>query len=235
MIVVLYKGMKTKTSIRKDNTNQAGCTDFKTVSPFTSYKGKSIMKNLKSVFTGIIISVVSISTHAMTRDDSLDEPVSLSQVNMSGPRFGITGVIAGDQFANELHNHGVENLYTQFGWHFEFLVRPVEDPVAPALVFEAVPLLGALEAGTIIPSVSLLVGIRFSNGVEFGMGPNISITPNALYSSMVLAGGVNFNYHGVKIPATIAVVKGKGGYCISTLVGYGIIKSKKRIEPVASY
>ena len=72
---------------------------------------------------------------------------------------------------------------SQFGWQFEKQFYTRDSGVAA--VNEWVVLLGGLDQGVALPSVSWLVGLRTREGAEFGIGPNI--TPAGV--ALALAGG----------------------------------------------
>jgi hypothetical protein len=176
--------------------------------------------------------VLVLGLVAMARADEQDTVVSLSKMNISGPRFGLTYVnsFGGGDFAAQLKQRNIRNAYSEFGWHFEFKVAPEGN--TPSFVFEIVPLIGALEYGVAIPSVTVPMGIRLPNGFEFGIGPNVILGYPSFSSSIVLAAGKTFSFHGVGIPVNVALASGKGGYAISCLAGYAIVKSKKKLEPI---
>jgi hypothetical protein len=56
-----------------------------------------------------------------------------------------------------------------------------------------------------LPSVSWLVGVRARNGLEFGVGPNLSVAGGAL----VATAGVTFRAGALNIPINLAVVPSK--------------------------
>ena len=82
-------------------------------------------------------------------------------------------------------------------------------------MFEFVPMIGGLDIGKFIPSVSALVGIRAKNGFEFGAGPNLSIyygkdftggSSSSANLGIVLATGMSVKSGNVYFPINIAVV-----------------------------
>jgi hypothetical protein len=76
------------------------------------------------------------------------------------------------------------------------------------------------------------MGIRLPNGLEFGLGPNIVLGNPSITGSVVLAIGKTFNYRGIGIPLNVALAAGKGGYAVSCLAGYAIVKRKKKVDPI---
>lgn len=138
-----------------------------------------------------------------------DEPVHLS-----GPRLGFTVLTDGALGrARELSND-LNPFLTQFGWQFES--RLFRMPNGVSGLVELVPLVGGLEQGKFVPSVSGLLGIRGPKGLEFGLGPNLS----PVGGDIVLALGTSFRANGVNFPVNLAVVPGHGGARISLLFGF---------------
>jgi|GEM_PF-679836 hypothetical protein len=180
----------------------------------------------------LILLVCSLVLVAEANDD--DTVVSLSKMNISGPRFGLTGVspYGGGTFAQQLKQHGIHDVYSEFGWHFELKIAPEGN--TPSFVLEFIPLIGAVEYATPIPSVTMPMGIRLPNGFEFGIGPNVVLGFPSLTSSIVLAVGKTFNYRGIGIPVNVALASGKGGYALSCLAGYALVKRKRKVEPTVS-
>ena len=62
-----------------------------------------------------------------------------------------------------------------------------------------------MEQGLFLPSVSSMVGARTSNGVEFAMGPNLSLGGIA----MVFGLGYNFKSGDLNMPVNIGFVPGR--------------------------
>jgi hypothetical protein len=150
---------------------------------------------------------------------------SFSQRNLSGPRLGITFVAGGRKLANELKSRHIGNVLSQFGWHFEYQIVP--EGGGPSFVVEAVPLVAAVEYGTLVPSGSLVMGIRFPNGFEFGLGPNVLVggKEKPVHTALVAAVGKSFNYGGVSIPLNLVCVTSPEGNRFSLIFGYAITKT----------
>ena len=148
-------------------------------------------------------------SNAAPDDAVLDEPIHLD-----GPRVGFTVLAGGvlDKAREELP--GLSPFLTQFGWQFES--RLFRMPNGVSGLVELVPLIGGLEQGKFIPSVSGLLGVRGAKGFEFGLGPNV--TP--LGANLVLALGTSFRSNGINFPVNLAVVPGNGGARLSLLVGF---------------
>ena len=85
-------------------------------------------------------------------------------------------------------------VVSQFGWQFEKQFFSTQH--GPTAVTECVLLLGGLEQGVALPSLSWLVGIRTTKGAEFGVGPNI--TPVGV--ALAVAAGVTFRAGVLNVP-----------------------------------
>jgi hypothetical protein len=143
-------------------------------------------------------------------------PPRLKTVGLSGPRFGITAL--SDGIVEKLSERSIDvgSSITQFGWQFEKQFYSRDS--GPAVVNEWVFLLGGLEQGYTLPSLSWVVGLRSRNGAEFGLGPNI--TPAGV--ALALAGGVTLRSGGLNVPVTFAVVPSKAGTRVSMLTGFSL-------------
>ena len=144
--------------------------------------------------------VVAMSTTAFAQQSAgaLDR-----QIELSGPRVGVTFLSAG--IVDKLDDRGFEvgSLVTQFGWQFERRFHTSEN--GPTFVTEWVLLVGGTEQGVFFPSASWLVGIRTRKGVEFAVGPNL--TPAGV--ALAAAAGITFRAGGMNIPVNLAVVPSK--------------------------
>ena len=105
---------------------------------------------------------------------------------------------------------------SQFGWQFEKQFYGQGSPVA--MVTEWVALLGGLDQGVALPSLSWMVGVRTREGAEFGIGPNVTPAGTAL----VLAGGVTFRAGAMNVPLNIAFVPSRAGARVSILSGFSL-------------
>ena len=70
---------------------------------------------------------------------------------------------------------------------------------------EWVFLVGGMEQGLFLPSVSSLFGMRFNSGFEAAFGPNLSLTG----AGMVLAVGHTIKTDQLNIPVNLSFVPGK--------------------------
>ena len=107
-------------------------------------------------------------------------------------------------------------VITQFGWQFEKQFFGKQG--GPTAVNEAVVLLGGLDQGVAIPSLSWLVGVRATDGTEVGVGPDL--TPAGV--ALVLAAGKTFRAGVLNVPVNIAVVPSRLGMRVSLLTGFSL-------------
>ncbi|MBF8963766.1 hypothetical protein I0P70_10940 [Pontibacter sp. FD36] len=136
-------------------------------------------------------------------------------LKLGGPRLGFT--VLSQKYIDHISNDydtNVNAFMTQFGWQFETRVFTLENGTSG--LFEFVPLIGGLEQGKFLPSLSALVGIRGAKGLEFGLGPNVSLGG----AGIVLAVGTNFQSQGVNFPVNFAVAPSKDGARFSLLFGF---------------
>jgi len=145
------------------------------------------------------------------------ERVVNRRVSLAGPRFGLT--FLSDGILKKLRDDyeiDITPVVSQFGWQFErqFTVREN----GPTALNEWVLLVGGLEQGVVIPSLTWLVGIRTFDGTEFGLGPNL--TPAGV--SLALAYGTTFRMGDLNVPMNVAVVPSRSGVRVSFLTGWNI-------------
>jgi hypothetical protein len=130
-------------------------------------------------------------------------PVPTKPLSLSGPRFGVT--VLSDSIVDKLQDEdiSISPVITQFGWQFEKQFNTSAN--GTSLVTEWVLLAGGVEQGVFLPSVSWLVGARTRSGLEFGIGPNLSVAGAALAATA----GMTFHAGGLNIPVNLAVVPSK--------------------------
>lgn len=143
-------------------------------------------------------------------------PPLAKTANLAGPRFGVTSLSDGVVAKLQERSLEVRPMITQFGWQFENQFYSKDSGVAA--VNEWVVLLGGLDQGVVLPSVSWLVGLRTREGTEFGVGPNV--TPAGV--GLVLAAGVTLRAGVMNVPMNIAVVPSKAGTRVSFLTGFSL-------------
>ena len=102
----------------------------------------------------------------------ISPPPLAKTVSLSGPRFGVTALSDGVVAKLQERSIDVGSMISQFGWQFEREFYAKDSGVAA--VNEWVVLLGGLDQGVALPSLSWLVGLRTREGTEFGIGPNVT-------------------------------------------------------------
>ena len=135
-------------------------------------------------------------------------------VSLEGPRFGFTSLTPGIVERAKENHIEIRPVITQFGWQFE--KRFYNSGTGLTAMNEWVVLLGGLEQGLAIPSLNWMVGLRTSEGAEFGLGPNL--TP--MGAALALAAGITFRAGAMNIPMNVAVVPSKDGVRVSMLSGF---------------
>ena len=137
--------------------------------------------------------------------------------SLAGPRLGLVyiSVSPGSTFLNgdmklddilegtsnyaEIAKGAVTSLY---GWQWE---SRFADGGNVTGIVEWIALVGGMEKGKFLPSVSSMVGARTASGFEFAVGPNLSLGGIA----MVFGMGYNFKSGNLNIPVNIAFVPGR--------------------------
>ena len=163
---------------------------------------------------------------------------------LAGPRVGMTFITQGST-ADFIHK-GFDYVdrddlklgetgsafTTQYGWQWESRFADGGGDVVG--IVEWIALVGGMEQGLFLPSVSSVIGARTSNGLEFGVGPNLSISG----VGMLFAVGHNFKSGSLNIPVNLVFMPGKNddGYSdgesytyntgtrISIMVGFNLAK-----------
>lgn len=136
------------------------------------------------------------------------------QKRFGGPRIGFTYIAPGTS-ADYLEKQGKQPVITQFGWQFEGRIFTVDGGLSG--IVEFIPLIGGFEQGMIIPSASLMIGLRggVKHSFEFAMGPNFSVVPNYLGHKnasvgLVVAAGTSFIRNNINFPVNIAFIPSVG-------------------------
>jgi hypothetical protein len=164
--------------------------------------------------SAIAIVLVLVSHRTALAQAALPDPVT--RTDLSGPRFGLT--LLADGVVKKLDERyiKVRPYISQFGWQFEKQFYGQRSSVTA--LTEWVALVGGLEQGVVLPSLSWMVGVRTRDGAEFGVGPNITAAGTAL----VLATGMTFRAGALNVPLNVAVVPSKAGLRVSVLSGFSV-------------
>ena len=139
--------------------------------------------------------------------------------SLAGPRLGVVYITAspGSSFLNgDLYLEDMGELppnyddiakgalTTLYGWQWENRFADGGDVTG---IVEWIVLVAGMEKGKFLPSVSSMVGARTASGLEFAVGPNLSIGGIA----MVFGAGYNIKSGNLNIPVNIAFVPGRKG------------------------
>ena len=176
--------------------------------------------NMRLVTAGTYAGIAMLSLAAATPAWSQTQvpPRVTREINLSGPRFGMTLLSPSTVDALKERNITVGPIVSQFGWQFERRLYTSNDGVSALM--EWVPLLSGLEQGVALPSLNWLVGVRTASGAEFGIGPNI--TP--VGTGLVVAAGVTVRSGALNVPLNFALASSKSGVRISIMTGFNIRK-----------
>ena len=156
----------------------------------------------------LLFPVISTPALAQAR------PPLTKTMSLEGPRVGFTSLSPGVIETLRADGINVRPLITQFGWQFE--KQFYSKGTGLSALSEWVVLLGGLEQGLAVPSLNWIVGLRTSEGAEFGIGPNL--TPAG--AALAVAAGVTFRTGALNIPMNVAVVPSKTGVRVSVLSGF---------------
>ena len=129
-----------------------------------------------------------------------DEKLDPSK-HYGGPRIGMTYLSSGTTMVNaaDLFNRrSINPLISQFGWQFETRFFKLEN--GGGGLIEIIPLIGGIEQGIFLPSITGIIGYRNSAGHEIGLGPSLSLSGFGL----VFAAGTSFKSGKVIFPVNIA-------------------------------
>ena len=157
---------------------------------------------MKRIFTAILLSITFLSAEAQIE-------------KLAGPRVGVTmitsgslaSIIRGDVpfFSDDVSKEwtGSTGKYgaaiSQYGWQWESRFADGGDITG---VVEWIALVGGMEKGMFLPSASSMLGLRTAKGIEFAVGPNLSLGGIA----MVFGAGYNFKFGKLNVPVNIAYV-----------------------------
>lgn len=162
-----------------------------------------------------MLALVLVACAAPVRAQSgAAAPPPPKTLSLSGPRFGVTMLSDGVVKKLEERQLTVGPAISQFGWQFEKQFYNGTGGVTA--LNEWVGLVGGLDQGVVIPSVSWLVGFRTKEGAEFGLGPNV--TPAG--ASLVVSAGVTFRAGILNVPVNFAVVPSQAGTRVTVLTGF---------------
>jgi hypothetical protein len=132
----------------------------------------------------------------------------------SGPRLGVAYLIGGSVTAEREGKH-VAPLMTLFGWQLEHQFQTGRKDI-PVPMTEFILLAGGMEQGIVLPSASLLLGMRQPNGWEAALGPTVT----GAGVQLAFGAGLTQSLGMLNIPVNLAVAPGRRGASISFTTGF---------------
>jgi len=106
---------------------------------------------------------------------------NIEKLSLSGPRVGLN-VLTGKEaeiYKDSENNGGFDGRPVLFQFGYQFEVSYLNAGKLQAL-FEIIPIISGVDQGRIIPSLTLLNGVRMNtNGLEFAVGPIFILTKKA--------------------------------------------------------
>lgn len=171
------------------------------------------MRPSPALLAAALLCMAAAAPEAALAQSPPNVPAPTRQVNLSGPRFGVTYLAGAITDSLAAHDLDVAPVITQFGWQWERIFYGVAG--GPVVVSEWVLLVGGLDQQVFLPSLSWLIGIRTNRGAEFGVGPHVGPSGVAL----AIAGGVTKQLGTMNIPLNVALVPTRIGPRVSFLAG----------------
>jgi hypothetical protein len=141
------------------------------------------------------------------------------ELSRSGPRFGITWLAPEIQDTiSARFDARIQPVITQFGWQYERQFASLES--GPVALNEWILLVGGLDQGIFLPSLTWLVGIRTPSQFEIGVGPNAT----GAGVGLALSVGKTFRTGALNVPLNLAVVPSRFGPRVSVLTGFNLYR-----------
>jgi hypothetical protein len=167
----------------------------------------------------IVVAALVVASSGGVCPDCGSSPQPADTIRLSGPRRGdVPGPGVRDKISDEFMEE-VGLVISQFGWQFEKRFMSSEN--GATAVTEWVLLFGGADQGLFVPSLTWLLGLRTTRGIEFAAGPNLSPAGMAV----ALAAGVTLRAGNLNVPLNVAVVPSASGARVSFLMGFN---SKRR-------
>ena len=159
----------------------------------------------------------NINTSLDLNTTTTKAPVNKLNATYRGPRIGLT-LLTGDVI-DELDILDIP-LISQFGWQEE--IRVFGDAGQAIGLIEFVGLVGGMEQGYLLPSLTTAIGYRKPNGFEAGFGPNVSLAGVGYALSL----GFSIQKGGLVFPQNISVVFSESSIRISYITGFNSYATK---------
>ena len=142
---------------------------------------------------------------------------------MAGPRIGVTLISSGETTDFLTGNdNGPSAFTTQYGWQWE---SRFADGGSITGLAEWIFVVGGMERGKFLPSMSSLVGFRTLEGFEMGIGPNLSASGLGMvfgFGFTATDGKLNLPINFVFSPAKEGWFGFDSGVSFTILLGFNI-------------
>jgi len=132
---------------------------------------------------------------------------------LAGPRIGMTLITASpvadflhegfDFDENDRYGSTGDAFTTQYGWQWES--RFADGGGSVVGIVEWIVLVAGMEQGKFLPSATSIIGARTDGGMEFGVGPNLSLSG----IGMVFGVGYNFKSGKLNLPVNLVFMPGR--------------------------
>ena len=132
---------------------------------------------------------------------------------LAGPRIGLTFIGAGPvaDFLHEGFDFDEDDRFgstgpawtTQYGWQWESRFADGGGEIVG--IVEWIVLVAGMEQGKFLPSATSVIGARTNKGLEFGVGPNLSLSG----VGMVFGLGYNFKSGKLNLPVNLVFMPGR--------------------------
>lgn len=167
-----------------------------------------------------ILIFVSISMFSLISEETNIREEQDRKFYAHGPRLGFTIL-----YNSNTKEYGISKddslillkdipaVITQFGYHYDLSLY-MSNKINPLVQFDG--LVGGVENGLFLPSLSMVIGYRFYDVFELGLGPNISLSG----AGVIAAIGLNAKNENIYFPINLAFVYSEGRYRISLLTGF---------------
>ena len=170
---------------------------------------------MRTVTLSLLLIVSAIPAAAQ---NVIPPPPRPTVASLAGPRFGIT--VLPDGVVSKLRS-----ATSTCGRRFPSSAgssrsSSTRKTAASPCSTNGSSLVGGLDQGVALPSLSWMVGMRTANGTEFGVGPNVSPSGVAL----AIAAGTTLRAGFLNVPVNFAVVPSRSGIRISFLTGFSVRK-----------
>jgi hypothetical protein len=157
-----------------------------------------------------------------------------TSIHSAGPRIGVV-MPTNAATRQKLKDRNISPILTAFGWQFEYEYLNTDGGTTGLMEF--VPMAVGLESGLALPSLNSMIGVRFTNGIELGFGPNVSLVETTKIANagqpdqhsvskdtvgvgMSGAIGITARSGKMNFPINLAGVRNQNGFRISLLAGW---------------